>query len=118
MFLTLGLTALGLAGCKPNSQTEYPAYPVTENNGFIELSHNGVVYRPYGVFSDNSYRGKQIGIREGDPKSKICEVKGHDSSQWIVEYLDEFMGGGDMLYKAVGVTEVPAELEQFKQYDN
>jgi hypothetical protein len=117
LFLVLVMATWSLAGCKSNNQTEYPAYSVTDNTEFIELHHDGIGYRPYGVFLDHKFRGKQIGIREGNPKSKICEVKGYDSSEWIVEYLDEFMGGGDMLFKATGVTEIPAELEQYKQYD-
>lgn len=29
----------------------------------------------------------------------------------------EFIGGGDMLYKATGITERPAEMEQYKEYE-
>ena len=61
--------------------------------------------------------GEQIGIREGDPESKICEVKGNDSKEWISEYSDMFMGRGDMLFEAIGVTEIPTDLEKYKAYD-
>ncbi len=114
LFFALVIAIFSLTGC---NQTEYPEYSVTDNTEYVELHHNGVDYRPYGVFPDQKYRGKQIGIREGVPKSRICEVKGYDSSEWIIEYLDEFMGGGDMLFKAAGVTEIPEELEQYKEYD-
>ncbi len=97
----------------------YPAYTVTENKelNVVELNHAGIVFRPYGVIPDKALRGKQIGIRENDPQSKICEVKGHPSSEWVIEYLDVFMGGGDMLFKASGITDVPSDLEQYKEYE-
>jgi hypothetical protein len=109
-----------LVGCSPVSPATFPEFTVAENNelNVIELSYDGVVYRPYGVVPDKSLRGKQIGIREDDPQSKICEVKGYSSNEWVIEYLDVFMGGGDMLLKAVVITEVPAELEQYKEYEN
>ena len=112
------LTIYVLFACGYSDQTEYPVYTVTEDDtiGCIELLHEGISYRPYGII-DRKFRGTQIGFREGVPESKICEVKGYASSEWIVEYLDVFMGGGDMLFKAVGTTQVPAELEQYKQYD-
>ncbi|HPK17214.1 MAG TPA: hypothetical protein PKW41_14565, partial [Clostridia bacterium] len=94
-------------------------YALTENKelNVVELNHNGIVFRPYGIVPDNSLRGTQIGVRDGVPESKICEVKGYPSDEWIIEYLDVFMGGGDMLFKATGITDVPAELEQYKEYE-
>ena len=110
---------LCFSGCNQQLQGEYVEYAVSENEelGCIELHYEGVIYRPYGVFYNNDFRGKQIGIRESDSESKICEVKGYDFKEWITEYSDVFMGGGNMLYKAVGVTDIPEELKQFKQYD-
>lgn len=97
----------------------YPEYTVTEKKelNVVELNHDGIVFRPYGVIPDKSLRGKQIGIREGDPQSKICEVKGHPSSEWVIEYLDVFMGGGDMLFKSTGTTDIPTDLEQYQEYE-
>jgi hypothetical protein len=114
VFLTFGA-----AGCKHASPATYPEYTVTDNKdlGVIELNYNGVVFCPYGVISDKSLRGNQIGVRENDQESKICEVKGYPSNEWIIEYLDVFMGGGDMLLKATGITDIPSELEQYKEYD-
>jgi len=115
----LVFAVLYLSGCSQHPQDGYATYEVSENEelGCIELHHDGIIYRPYGGFYNNDFRGQQIGIREGDPESKICEVRGYDSKEWITEYLDVFMGGGDMLYKAVGLTDIPEELGQFKDYD-
>jgi hypothetical protein len=112
------LLATGLIGCVSNNSTVFPEYKETENLelGCVELSYNGDTYRPYGVFDDDILKGKQIGIREGVHDSKIYEVIGYDSTEWIVEYLEVTMGG-NILFKAVGVTDIPAELESTKQYD-
>ena len=119
ILLIMVVLTLGLAGCKNNEQTKYPEYNAVENAelGCIELEYEGVIYRPYGSFYNNDFRGNQIGIREGDLENKICEVIGYSSDEWITEYTDMFMGGGDMLFKAVGVIEIPAELERYKSYD-
>ena len=88
--------AFVLVGCASVVQETYPEFMVTENKelGVVELNHDGLIYRPYGVIPDKSRRGNQIGIREDDPQSKLCEVKGYPSGEWLVEYLDVFMGGG------------------------
>lgn len=124
LFLSVLIIAMlfcdfGFTGCKAADPVTYPGFTVTENEelNVVELNHDGIVYRPYGVVPDTSLRGTQIGIRKDDPQSRICEVKGYSSDEWLIEYLDVFMGGGDMIYKAVGIT-VPAELEQYKQYEN
>ena len=117
--LLLMMTVLCLTACKTDNQTVYTEYSVTENLelGCVELSRDGVTYRPFGVFADNKLRGTQIGIREGDNSSKIYEIKGYDSSEWLVEYEDVIMGGGGMVFKAVEVTVIPAELEVYREYD-
>ncbi|MCL2079738.1 MAG: hypothetical protein FWH17_07860 [Oscillospiraceae bacterium] len=109
---------LSFSGCIRDDQTEYPLYAVSVNDelGCIELIYNGVVFRPYGVFVNNTFKGEQIGVREDAPQSKIYEVKGYDSDEWIVEYLEVIMGT-NMILKAVGVTEIPIELEEYKEYD-
>ena len=121
LFVCMGLVLLlCLVGCGLDNHTEYPEIAVSTNNelGCVELIHDGTTYRPYGVVgSFFSLRGEQIGIRKDEPNSKICEVKGYQSSEWLIDYLDVFMGGGDMLFKAVGVTEIPVKLEQYKEYD-
>ena len=115
----LVIIVLCLSACISDSKTVYSEYSVADNTelGCVELSHDGITYRPFGNFSNTKLRGTQIGIREGDNSSKIYEVKGYNSSEWIVEYHDVFMGGGGMVFKAVGVTEIPSELEMHRDYD-
>ena len=119
LFLAAVLLSLSTGGCTASEKTDYPEYSAAENTslGCIELNCSGVVFRPYGVINTSDLRGKQIGVRKGVPESKICEVKGFNPGEWIIEYLDMPMGGGDMLFKAADAKEIPAELEQYKTYD-
>ena len=115
MMITL---LLSLTGCTPENQKIYPDYfeTVNEELGCVELTYDDVTYRPFGVLASTKLRGGQIGIRENSPDSKIHEVKGYSSSEWIIEQ-DTVLMGGIMLLKAVGVTNIPVELEQHRQYD-
>ena len=123
-FLTISLILI-LTACENDvSFDDYPVYDVTINNELncVELNYNGIVYRPYGIFNNNSFRGNLIGVRsdresDTDPYGKIYEVKGYDSNEWIADCSDGFMSGGDVLYKAVDITDIPEELQEFKEYD-
>ena len=107
-----------LTGCSSETQKTYPdfAETVNEDLGCAELTYDGVTYRPFGVLTSTKLRGTQIGIRENNPDMKIHEVKGYTSSEWIIEHHTVLMGGIS-LWKAVAVTDIPAELEQHRQYD-
>ncbi|MDR1679912.1 MAG: hypothetical protein LBR81_09090 [Prevotellaceae bacterium] len=99
---------------------------VNSESGYAELSYDGVTYRPFGVFGGgekltvtfSEFIGNQIGIRklETPPPIKIYEIRGYNSKEWIVEY-DDILMGGNMIFKAVEVTDIPPELEKYKQYD-
>ena len=108
---------LALAGCmvNQNATIDYPVYQTADNRerGCMELVRDGIVYRPYG-HTPKKLRDGQIGVREDVPEAIICAVKGYRPEEWIVEYLDVLMGGGDMLWKAVGVAEIPPELALYK----
>ena len=120
IFITIALILLlGFSGCKSISQKDYPVIPVSVNTelGCVELNYNGIIYRPYGVVGSSKLRGEQVGVREDADNGIVCKVKGYEASEWLIDYLDVFMGGGDTLYKAVGVTETPTELEQYQEYE-
>ena len=117
--LVIVIFAVSLFGCSSKDTIDVNEYAVTENNelGCVELNIDGVTFRPYGVIPDSSLRGNQIGVRDDEPNSKIFEVNGYSSAEWIIDFLDVPMGGGDMLFKAVGVTDIPEDLEQYNEYD-
>jgi hypothetical protein len=115
-----------LTACNRNvsgdDATNYPEYTVADNDdlGCVELNRNGVTYRPYGSFTTDSaidrFIGEQIGVWEGVPDRKIFGVNGYDSSERIVDRLEVTMGG-NMIWKAVGVSEIPSELIEYNGYD-
>ena len=119
ILVAFAVISFSFIGCNTeDTSSKYPEYSAVINTelGCVELCYNGIVYRPFGVFINNSFRGTQIGVRTDMPESKICEVKGYAPDEWLLEYLDVPMGGGDMLFKAVGVMEIPAELAQYQEY--
>jgi hypothetical protein len=107
--------------CKANN-IKYPEYKVINNIslGCIELVYECITYRPYGILTldsgFNKFLAKQIGIREDNTNSKIYELKGYDSSEWIVDYLDVFMGSS-LLLKSIDVIDIPKELVRYKAYN-
>jgi len=118
VLLVMIALVLNLTGCTPKNQKTYPDFleTVNEELGCVELTYDGVTYRPFGVLTSTKLRGEQVGIRENSSDSKIHEVKGYSSSEWIIEQ-DNVLMGGIMLLKAVDVTNIPTDLEQHMQYD-
>ena len=118
VLLVMIVLVSNLTGCTPKNEKTYPDYLETVNKelGCVELTYDGVTFRPFGVLTSTKLRGEQIGIRENNPDTKIHEVKGYSSSEWIIEQ-DNVLMGGIMILKAVGVADIPAELEQHRQYD-
>jgi len=109
---------INFIGCKAHTKN-YPEYLIRDNTelGCTELFYDGITYRPYGILTSfNKFMAKQIGTSEDSPNSKIYELKGYDSREWIVDYLDVFMGG-NILFKSIDVIEIPKELEKYKIYD-
>ena len=103
--------------CKPNNK-EYPVYLISVNNDLncVELTYNNITYRPFGVLLNNKLKGIQIGVRENSPNSKIYEINGYSSNEWIVEYLEVIMGT-NMIFKKVNVKNIPQELKTYEQYN-
>jgi len=118
LFLMIIMLFFNFLGCKENNK-KYPVYSVSTNTelGCVELLYEGITYRPYGILpSFNKFMSKQIGIIADDPNSKIYELKWYDSREWVVDYIDVFMGG-NMLFKSIDVIEIPKGLEKYKVYD-
>ena len=118
ILITLALVAMFLfAACE--RPLNDPALFVSGSNddlGCAELTHNGKTYRPFGVILDRAMRDTKLGFRDGDSELPIYSVKGYDSTEWIIEADNTFMGGSDWLYKEISVHRTPEELESFREY--
>ena len=93
IIIILSILVTLFLSCKPNYNKEYPIYLISQNNDLncIELTYNNITYRPFGVLHNNKLKGTQIGVRENSPNSKIYEINGYSSNEWIVEYLEVLM---------------------------
>ena len=87
-FLLIIIFFLCFISCKTKN-IKYPKYKVRDNIelGCIELVYEDITYRPYSILTlysrFNKYLSKQIGIREDNYNSKIYELIGYDSREWI-----------------------------------
>ncbi|HCC34386.1 MAG TPA: hypothetical protein DEQ02_01630 [Ruminococcaceae bacterium] len=108
-----------LSACKQEPAKPALQFIASDNNelGCVELTRDGIIYRPFGIIGEKSMRGEKIGIRGGDSSSSIFAVKDYSWDEWILESDEGLMPAGDMLFKAVGVTEIPVEFEKYKEYN-
>lgn len=79
------------------------------NNG-SSLQRGSIIYSFYSALPNDSLRGNQIGIVDGDKKHKVFEINGFSSDEWVIEYYDVIMSVYNV-YKADSVTEIPVELK-------
>ncbi len=116
LLLVLVAMMLSLAACaiKKEDDSNLPKYEVAENDELncVEITIDDVTYRPFGA-CDEDLLDKKIGVREDSADSVIFTVKGYDPDQWICDMLISGMMDSPMLYKAVGVTDIPGELKQY-----
>jgi hypothetical protein len=105
ILLIIFLLAAFLAAC---AAKEYESF--RELGEGSRLQKGDILYSFYGALPEDSLRGEQIGIVDGDKKHKVFEIKGFSSDEWIIEYYDVIMSVY-CIYKADTVTEIPEELK-------
>jgi hypothetical protein len=107
IILFLVLSALSCTGGKDFINGER----VSENGkAFILWNEKRYVF--LGPFT-SSLRGKQVGIIDNNPKDKIHAVKGYDSEEWLINYLDVIMTTYS-LWKEENVEIIPEEFEKYR----
>ena len=111
LFLFLVILALSCTVCLENKDL-IKGERVSENGkAFILWSEKRYEY--FGPFIP-SLRGKQVGIINNNPKDKIYAVKGYDSEEWLINYIDVIMTTYD-LWKEENVKIIPEEFEKYRQ---
>lgn len=105
LWLTVLISVLFLMSCTAKTYENYQGF----QNGSV-LIRGSITYSFYGPLPEDSLRGRQIGIVDGDKKDKVYELKGHSSEDWIIEYYDVVMSVYTV-YKADTVTEIPDILK-------
>lgn len=105
LWLTVLTSVLLLASCRVTTYEDYQGL----QNGSI-LQRGSITYTFHGPLPDDSLRGKQVGIVDGDRKDKVYEVEGLSQKEWIIQYSDVEMSIYTV-YKADSVTEIPDVLK-------
>ncbi|MCL2111353.1 MAG: hypothetical protein FWH32_03715 [Clostridiales bacterium] len=96
-----------LSAC--GSSANYESLKTLDNGAKLEWGER--TYSFYSAKPNAVQIGKQVAIVDDDRKHKIFEVEGYSHEEWIVEYYDVIMSTYS-LYKADGVTDVPAPFQQ------
>lgn len=105
------LTTVLFASCSTDKlKGDLKEYGTGENESYTYITFDDKVFIPFSAV-DNSRRGDQIGIVNGDKKDKIYEFKGFPSDEWIIEYYDSGEMDGSMLLRETSVTEYPEGIE-------
>ncbi|MDR1630495.1 MAG: hypothetical protein LBS36_09850 [Oscillospiraceae bacterium] len=78
----------------------------------INYTEYQTVYKQFGdKLPDAIKLGKQIGIVDGDKKTKLCEIKGYSPDEWLITHFTDSMSNEYRIFKADHVTDIPPELE-------
>jgi hypothetical protein len=96
---------ISLNGC---SQQNLEDMTSGNGGGYATIVWGDRTYVPYGALSAYGERGNQIGIVDGEKDNKVYECKGYPVEQWIVNVLPH---DAAMLYKEIGVTDIPEGWE-------
>ena len=115
LLLVVLVFALSACGLRKVDTSDLPALEVAVNEelGRVEITYNGIVYRPFGA-CDKALIGDAIGLRSDTDTGIVYTVKGYDADEWIIDMLTTGLMDNPALWKAVGLTDIP---EGLKQYD-
>lgn len=105
MILVLCITA-----CGRKETADLNQYSSSDVGGFRAIVLGNKVFVPYTAV-DNTDRGKQLGIVDGDPNDQIFEYKEHSTDEWIIEYYKSGEMDGSMLCRAQHVDEFDVSVE-------
>lgn len=105
LWLTVLISVLFLMACTAKTYEDFQGF----QNGSI-LQRGSITYSFYGPLPEDSLRGKQNGIVDGDKKDKVYELKGLSPEEWLIEYYDVAMSVYSV-YKADTVTKIPDILK-------
>ena len=86
-----------------------------EGDGYIVIIWEDRTYVPFCVVSKNDCE-TQIGYLNGEPDDRVCVYKDYPTDEWIANYLT--VDGGAILFKEVGVTNIPDGLESEYEWNS
>jgi len=90
---------------------------MTYDKELDRMMWNGVAYAQYAtihVWAGEKLidvePGKQIGIVEGDISTRLFEIKGYPTDEWLIVYDMDIMNSVYIIYKAENVVDIPPDI--------
>lgn len=99
---------IAAALCACGEKQKLVSMRTTDNGRYVSIIWEDREYVPFCAVSKRDC-GAQIGYRDGDLNSRVCEYKDYPSTEWIANYLT--VDGGAMLFKEKSVTDIPDGLQ-------
>jgi hypothetical protein len=88
-----------------------------DNKDYVSIVWEGRTYVPFCVV-DNSERGSQIGVVNGDKNYQVFEYKKHSTDNWIISFYKSGEMDNSMLMKEINVTKIPNNLRSEYEWNN
>ena len=117
--VALCMVALLLGGCAVAGQHKLEDVHISDDG--LTLTWGDRVYDAYGLITADSSIGKTLGVADADggqdSGSWIYELKGADSSQWLIE-KPRIMMSIHTVYRARGVADIAQGVMPFEDNAN
>lgn len=115
-FISLCLMIIMLSACM-NSNNQLENMTTQESNDYVSIIWGDRVYVPFCAI-DNSERGAQIGIVDGDKNDQVYEYKNYSTEDWIISFYKSGEMDSSMLMKEINVKEIPDNLQSDYEWNN
>ncbi|NRT72326.1 hypothetical protein [Clostridium beijerinckii] len=107
--ISLSLITIALSSCS-QSNKKLENMTTQKNNDYLAIVWENRTYVPFCPV-DNSEKGTQIGIVNGDKKDQVYEYKNYSTDNWIISFYKSGEMDNSMLMKEINVTEIPDNLK-------
>ena len=115
-FMSLCLMVIMLSACgKSSNQLENMT--TQESDDYVSIIWEDRVYVPFCAI-DNTERGTQIGIVDGDKNDQVYEYKNHSTEDWVISFYKSGEMDTSMLMKEINVKEIPDNLQSDYEWNN
>lgn len=115
-FISICLLMIMLSSCG-QSNNKLENMTRQDNNDYVLIIWEDRTYVPFCVVN-NSERGAQIGIVNGDKNDQVYEYKEHSTDNWIISFYKSGEMDNSMLMKEINVTEIPDNLQSDYEWNN
>lgn len=115
-FISLCLMVIILSACM-NRSNQLENMTTQESNDYVSIIWGDRVYVPFCAI-DNSERGAQIGIVDGDKNDQVYEYKNYSTEDWIISFYKSGEMDSSMLMKEINVKEIPDNLQSDYEWNN